>query len=66
MRSWERGRRTPDTAARNYLHAIDAELAGVQAALRRHPRQQDLRSKIYMARPLPQPNKSADPIISRE
>ena len=33
VRNWERGRRTPDTAAQSYLRAIDASPAAVQAAL---------------------------------
>jgi putative transcriptional regulator len=33
VRNWERGRRTPDTAAASYLRAIDADPDAVQAAL---------------------------------
>lgn len=33
VRNWERGRRTPDTAAQSYLRAIDADPAAVEAAL---------------------------------
>ena len=33
VRNWERGRRTPDTAAASYLRAIDADPGAVQAAL---------------------------------
>jgi DNA-binding transcriptional regulator YiaG len=33
VRNWERGRRTPDTAAQSYLRAIDAEPEVVEAAL---------------------------------
>jgi len=33
VRNWERGRRTPDTAAQSYLRAIGADPEAVQAAL---------------------------------